>query len=87
MVGTTQLRTDGSAESDAGRRVKIDRSDDLDRMRYRCPNNHTRWSPTNNHVFCNSCAKHADPGEGPEYYEILDSKTGERISWSRVVLR
>jgi hypothetical protein len=42
--------------------------------------------PTNNHVYCHSCADLADPRGGPEYYEILDKKTGELISWGRVVL-
>ena len=82
-----RLTTDGSAEADVGGRVEIDRTDDLDRMRYRCPNNHTRWVPTNNHLFCHSCSQVADAGVGPEYYELLDKKTGEEIPWSRVVLR
>lgn len=75
--------TDGSAEADA-QRVRIDRDDELQRQRYRCPNNHTRWSPTNNHVYCHSCAQFADPGEGPEYWVLLDAKTGEEIPWSAV---
>jgi hypothetical protein len=79
------IATDGSAEADV-HRVRIDQDDELDRMRYRCPNNHTRWVPTNNHLYCHSCADLADAGEGPEYYELLDVKTSERIAWGRVVL-
>ena len=81
------VRTDGSAATDRGPRVEIDRDDDHQRMRYVCPNGHTRWAPTNNHLYCHSCSKFADPGRGPEYYELLDKKTGETIEWSRVVLR
>jgi len=86
MVGQT-LQSDGSAEADAGERVVIDRESTQDRWRYRCPNNHTRWAPTNSHVYCASCASVADSGEGPEYWALLDTKTGERIPWSRVVFR
>ena len=82
-----ELSADGSAETDAGDRVVIDRENPDDRWRYRCPNNHTRWVPTNNHVYCSSCASVADSGEGPEYWRVLDAKTGEEIPWSRVVFR
>lgn len=86
MLATKLLAADGSAQADAGATVEIDSTDEIERMRYRCPNNHTRWVPTNNHVYCHSCADLADPRDGPEYYEILDKKTGELISWARVVL-
>jgi len=77
--------TDGSSVEDVKPRVRIDRDDELDRMRYRCPNNHTRWTPTNNHVYCHSCAQIEDAGEGPEYFELLDAKSGETVEWSRIV--
>lgn len=80
-------RADGSAEADAGDIVVIDSNDEVDRMRYRCPNNHTRWSPTNNHIYCNSCADLDDAGDGPEYWDVLDARTGETIPWSRIDLR
>ena len=86
-TNTVRISADGSAEADAGDRVVIDRDDPSDRWRYRCPNNHTRWSPTNNHLFCSSCSQQADPGEGPEYWRVLDAKTGEEIPWSRVAFR
>ena len=82
----TEIKTDGSADADSPP-IEIDSQDDIDRMRYRCPNNHTRWEPTNNHIYCSSCAEMVDPGEGPEYYELLDARTGEKIPWSRVVFR
>ena len=87
VAGADAPGTDGSADADVRDRIVIDRDDDLDRMRYRCPNNHTRWVPTNNHLYCHSCAQVADAGPGPEYYDLLDVKTGETISWGRVVLR
>lgn len=77
--------TDGSSVEDVESRVRIDRDDELDRQRWRCPNNHTRWTPTNNHVYCHSCAQFADPGKGPEYYKLLDAKSGETVEWSRIV--
>lgn len=78
---------DGSAATDRESRVEIDRDDELDRMRYVCPNGHTRWVPTNSHCYCHSCSQLADAGRGPEYYELLDKKTDETIAWSRVVLQ
>lgn len=86
MMGHT-LQSDGSAEADARNRVIINRESEADRWRYRCPNNHTRWSPTNNHIYCTSCASQSDPGDGPEYWTLLDTKTGKEIPWSRVVFR
>lgn len=86
MSQTGDMLTDGSAELDAHERVVIQRDDDLDRMRWLCPNGHTRWEPTNNHLYCNSCAKFADPGDGPEYWELLDKKSGELVPWAAVEL-
>lgn len=80
------ILADGSAQADAPTRVRIDRADDLDRWRYRCPNGHTTWEPTNNHLWCHKCSQLADADEGPEYYEILDARTDERIPWSAVEL-
>jgi hypothetical protein len=79
-------RADGSSELDAREIVQIDRTDTMDRMRYRCPNGHTRWDPTNNHIWCKSCSEAAQQGADvhPEHWEILDKKTGEEIPWSAV---
>lgn len=80
------LATDGSSALDARQRVEIDRDDDLDRMRYRCPNGHTSWSPTNNHIWCKSCSDAAQHGADvdAEHYAVHDAKTGEEIPWSAV---
>ncbi|WP_331232737.1 hypothetical protein [Natronorarus salvus] len=79
-----RVLTDGSSVEDSQSLVRIDRTDPIQRMRFRCPNNHTSWSPTNSHVYCSSCAQHVDLD--PEHYELFDAKTGERIHWSRIVL-
>ena len=78
------LRADGSSSADAEERIVIDREDETDRWRYRCPNGHARFDPTNSHIWCKSCASMADAGEGPEYWDVLDMRTGERIPWSRI---
>lgn len=54
-----------------------------DKMRYRCPNGHAGSSiePTNNHWWCRSCARAAKRGSDvtPEFDELLDQKTGDRL--------
>lgn len=81
-----KLEADGSSVEDAGDHVEIDLQDDLDRMRYRCPNGHTSFTRTNNHIWCQSCADAAARGLDvePEHYAILDARTGEEIPWSAV---
>lgn len=87
---TGTLRTDGSAAGDRHDRVVIDRADEEERWRYRCPNGHagSSWSPTNSHVYCHSCRRQMDAGEDvtPEHYELLDVKTGRTVPWSAVEL-
>lgn len=76
------LATDGSAQADAPETVEIDLTDPNDRWRYRCPNEHTSWEPTNSHYWCHSCSRY--PDADPEHYEIVGVKTGEKIPWSAV---
>jgi len=82
------IRTDGSAVEDAPDPVVIDRTDEVDRMRYTCPNGHTTWDRTNNHIWCRMCRRACEHGEDvdPEHYELLDKATGETIPWSAVRL-
>jgi hypothetical protein len=82
------IRTDGSAKADAPDPVVIDRTKDVDRMRFVCPNGHTTWDRTNNHVWCRMCRRACEHGEDvdPEHYELLDKATGETIPWSAVRL-
>jgi len=77
---------DGSSIEDAAERVQIDLSNEIDRMRYRCPNGHTSFSPTNNHLWCRSCADAAQRGHDvePEHYAVHDARTGREIPWSAV---
>lgn len=69
--------------------VVIDLGDDADRWRYTCPRGHRNWDRTNNHVWCQTCRRQYEAGEGcdPEHYELLDQKTGELVPWRRVRVR
>ena len=82
------LLADGSAEADAGEVVRVDRSNFVERHRYRCPNGHSTWEPTNSHIWCAQCQQAARQGANveAEHYHIVDEKTGEKVNWSRVVL-
>jgi len=77
---------DGSGQADRREVVVIDATDELDKLRYRCPNGHSNFAPTNNHIWCQSCSRQAqhDEAVSAEHYEILDSKTDEEIPWSAV---
>jgi hypothetical protein len=79
------VRTDGSALADAPPRVVITLSSERDRWRYRCPNGHTSWDRTNNHIWCHGCSRR--PSQDPEHYKLVDNKTGEEIAWSAVEVR
>lgn len=79
-TSTTPNEPDGS--------VTIDLADEIDRMRYRCPNGHTSFAPTNNHLWCKSCADAAQRGHDieAEHYTLHDARTGEEIAWSDIEL-
>ena len=64
--------------------VLVDRGNDP--YRWRCPNNHTSWDRTNNHIWCPSCSRAAENGAdvSPEHWELLDKKTGEAVPWAAV---
>lgn len=80
------LAADGSAQADAQGTVEIDLNDETDRLRYRCPNGHSTWERTNNHIWCHSCyrASEQDGSVDPEHYHIVDEVDGEEIPWSAV---
>lgn len=84
--GAMSLRCDGSAQADVRPVVTIDRSDAVERQRYRCPNGHINWDRTNSHIWCQSCsrASRQNAAIDPEHWEIVDEKTGETIAWDRV---
>lgn len=83
---STRLRGDGSSTHDQPETVRIDVRDETNRWRYRCPNGHTDWGPTNGHVWCRSCRHQAEHGVDvdPEHWHIVDEKTGEDVPWSAV---
>jgi len=81
----TPMRSDGSSVRDAHEPVEIDMSDPIDRWRYVCPGcRGPNWDRTNNHIWCSTCSNRSQHGADvdAEYYELLDSKTGEKIPWS-----
>jgi hypothetical protein len=77
-------RADGASQADA-EVVEISRSG-ASRYRYRCPRGHIDWDRTNAHIWCRGCRRQADAGEAvdPEWWEIHDKRTSERIPWSAV---
>ena len=64
--------------------VRVNRR--AERFRYRCPNGHTTWDRTNNHVWCPSCRRQAEQGRDvdPEHHRIVDAKRDIEIPWERV---
>lgn len=79
---------DGSAAGDRQDQVVIDRRKTSDRYRYVCPNGHTNWDRTNNHIWCRECRRQHENGVDvdPEHWGLVDKKTGETIPWSAVTL-
>lgn len=75
---------DGSSVHDARPRVEIDLDDEVDRWRWRCPNNHANWDPTNGGLWCQSCQR---AGIDPHWHQLLDAKRRELVPWADVVLR
>ena len=56
--------------------------------RWCCPAGHTTWSRTNNHSWCEACSKAEKQGDRsvePEFYEVIDAKTGRAIPWDAIV--
>jgi len=73
--------------ADAHETTEIDRGDEP--YRWRCPNGHSSWDRTNNHVHCPSCRRALENDswlkvQEAEHWEIVDAKTGERIPYSAV---
>jgi hypothetical protein len=55
--------------------VRIRLEDETDRWKWVCPNGHRNWEPTNNHFWCQTCARH--PEADGEFSELRDKTTGE----------
>jgi hypothetical protein len=60
--------------------INID--DRMDRWRYRCPHGHASWEPTNNHFWCQACARSTihDEDVDPSFTHLLDQRTGEELA-------
>jgi hypothetical protein len=54
--------------------------------RYRCPHGHVSWERVNDHVWCHACARAVDHDDevDPEYHELLDMTTGERVAFEEL---
>lgn len=81
------MRADGSAVADRHPTVEINREDEP--YRWRCPNGHTSWDRTNNHIWCPSCRRALQSGSmmkvaKAEHYEIVDAKTDETIPYAAI---
>lgn len=89
MSVTETTLADGSAVADQRATVRIDRSNQRERWRFVCPNGHTNWAPTNNHLWCKGCRRQVEAGHDdvdPEHWELVDKQTDEEIPWSAVEL-
>jgi hypothetical protein len=73
---------DGSSPADAHPTVTVERSGPRARWRYRCPNNHTRWTDEGAFLLCQSCAEM--DGVSPIYRELWDGKEERTVPWSAV---
>ena len=64
-------------------------SDRGDRWRFRCPQGHANWEPTNHHFWCQTCAGAAEHGVDvePEFAELHDLRSGELVERERIELR
>jgi len=86
MVGmsTTPLVGDGSAGTDAHPTVKVDRTGEP--YRWRCPNGHTTWDRTNNHLWCHACRRAREGGADveAEHYELVDAKRDRTVPYAAV---
>lgn len=62
----------------AAETVTIDLDDETDRWRYRCPQGHVQWTPTNHHFWCQQCADAAQRGLDvePSFTYLRDRETG-----------
>lgn len=69
-----------------GKRVRIDRTDAVDRYRFVCPAGHTSWDRTNSHGWCETCANAAKQGADvePEFWEIYDKREDVLIPYERI---
>lgn len=59
----------------------INLDDRTDRWRYRCPHGHNSWEPTNNHFWCQQCARAVDHDDevDPSFHYLYDQRTDEKL--------
>ncbi|WP_373190087.1 hypothetical protein [Halolamina sp.] len=64
----------------------VELDDESDRWRYRCPNGHTDWEPTNHHFWCASCARTLSDQVDPEFKQLHDKREGRTLEREEVRL-
>lgn len=55
--------------------IEVNVDDESDRWRWCCPNGHRSWEPTNNHFWCQQCAR--TPDADGEFQELHDRGNDE----------
>jgi hypothetical protein len=65
-------------------RETIEIDDKTDRWRYVCPRGHRTWEPTNNHFWCQQCARVA--GVEPAFDQLQDRRDGRLLDRDEVRL-
>lgn len=82
---TPTIACDGSAKTDAPKRVTIDTTSTADQWRWTCPAGHRTWTQTNGGIWCQVCSADHDIDD-PHWHSVLDQRTGEEVPWSAVIL-
>ncbi|MFB6299102.1 MAG: hypothetical protein ABEH65_02460, partial [Halobacteriales archaeon] len=58
------------------------------KWRFVCPKGHSNWFPIDGVFRCQTCAEQArlDPEIEPEFEQLKDQETGERVDREQIVL-
>lgn len=62
----------------------IEIEDSHDRWRFRCPNGHTTWEPTNYHFWCQKCAQR--PGVDATFQRLYDQREDREVEREEIRL-
>lgn len=66
--------------------ITIDLADDVDRWQWRCPRGHTQWEAVNRHFWCAACARQSWGNTEPEFDELVNWRTRERVPRASIEL-
>ncbi|WP_128478070.1 hypothetical protein [Halorussus pelagicus] len=58
-------------------------NNDTSRWRWACPRGHRNWEATNDHVWCQTCARQRGDGH---YHRLLDKRSGDLVARAQLVV-